>query len=183
MTDPLSELCLLYDSDKGPTSPKRVGHNYTPAYHAILGPHRDEVRKVLEIGVWFGASLKMWEGYFPNAQVYGIEKEPQPELATRLLEFPRIHVIVGDASLPATRDVLIAGSGPEPFDLIVDDGSHIGAEVMKNFDLYFPLVRRGCPYIIEDCKPHTTGDAFWVCWKQDEAAEFDIGAPLGGRVK
>src|SRR5438067_9360832 len=77
-TPPLTELCVLarkYGTDKGGWHMLAgdTCHNYTPTYHHMFGTRRLSVRNVLEIGVNYGPSLRMWEEYFPNADIYGLD--------------------------------------------------------------------------------------------------------------
>src|SRR3954471_10641143 len=75
----LCDLSAKYGTDKGHP------HRYTPIYYAYLEPIRDNVKKVLEIGICTtrdipngrtGASLFMWEEFFPKADIYGIDIDP-----------------------------------------------------------------------------------------------------------
>ena len=62
----LSWLAAVYGSDKG-----AISHGYVDHYERMFGPLRRRARKVLEIGIYRGASLQMWRDYFPRAEVYG----------------------------------------------------------------------------------------------------------------
>jgi len=55
-----------------------------------------------------------------------------------------------------------------PFDIVIDDGSHVPAQVIASFDVLFPLLADGGLYVIEDVQ--TT---FWP--------DFG-GAPDGGGI-
>ena len=70
--------------------------------------------KVLEIGIYRGASLQMWRDYFPNAEIFGLDIEEVH------VPGPRIQTIRGDQS---DADSLAEVGRHGPFDLIVDDGS------------------------------------------------------------
>ncbi len=48
-------------------------HNFTAIYERFLFDKRDSVKKVLEIGVFRGSSVQMWERYFPNAKILGLD--------------------------------------------------------------------------------------------------------------
>jgi cephalosporin hydroxylase len=164
--DPLTELALQYDTDKGPTSPRRSGHNYTPLYDQMLGRRRNEVRRVLEIGVLFGASLKMWHDYFPIALVWGIDTY----MGNHTIEadkFPRIILVQGDATQTGTYEVVRDKSGGK-FDLIVDDGSHANNDVHAAFRLFAPLLAPNGVYAIEDTS--LDGSRFnhglWLMWNE-----------------
>jgi hypothetical protein len=151
----LDLLALLYRTDKG-----RRGHGYTAFYARQLGRRRRSVKSVLEIGVGGdddpvvgGASLRMWRSYFPRATVYGLDVFPK-----RLPPEPRIVVLQGDQSDPDLLASLVASYGP--FDLVIDDGSHLGHHQRASFAGLFPAVRPGGLYVIEDLET-----AYWEDWE------------------
>src|SRR3972149_8272692 len=82
---PLCEIAFKYGTDKCP----QISHNYTPVYYKLLKDKKEKIRKVLELGIgsrktmqWVpkhyqtGASLLMWRDFFPNAQIYGVDRDP-----------------------------------------------------------------------------------------------------------
>lgn len=133
----LTRLADKYGSDKGSSF-----HAFTGIYEGYLDPIRRDVRRVLEVGVWHGASLRMWRDYFPEAHVYGIDIEAK-ELGEE-----RITTLVADQ---ADRDHLWAatraGGG---CDLIVDDGGHTMEQQQVSLAALFPCVLPGGYYILED---------------------------------
>ncbi|HAI37850.1 MAG TPA: hypothetical protein DCM40_06860, partial [Maribacter sp.] len=48
-------------------------HHYYLEYAKRFEPIRHKVKKVLEIGVFKGHSMLLWEKYFPNATIYGVD--------------------------------------------------------------------------------------------------------------
>ena len=67
-----TELCKIaykYKTDKCP----QVKHVYTPVYYNMFNDIRNDVKKVFEMGILGGASLRMWRDYFPNATIYGAD--------------------------------------------------------------------------------------------------------------
>ena len=140
----IDALVSLYPTDKG-----RAGHGYTAFYARHLGPRRRSVKAVLEIGVGGydpmsgGNSLRIWRSYFPGATVYGLDI-----CVKRLPPEPRIVVLQGDQSDEGLLAGLAASHGP--FDLVVDDGSHVGRHQRASFAALFSAVRPGGLYVIED---------------------------------
>lgn len=137
----LNELAVKWGTDK------RAGiHNYTKWYEAMWGAQRLEPVKFLEIGVQTGASIRMWEEFFPNGKIVGLDIDPR----CKVLESRRVSIVIGSQDDPAIRDQLTA-LHPKGFDIIVDDGSHVSEHMEKSFDLYFPsLLKPGGTYVIED---------------------------------
>jgi trans-aconitate methyltransferase len=141
----LDALARLWGTDKAST-----GHAYTARYAAHLGARRWRVRSVLEIGVggygftnFGGESMRMWRNYFPRAQIYGIDLEPK-----RIDTKQRMTIMRADQSDPESLRAALAGC--PPFDLIVDDGSHVGAHVITTFETLFERLGPGGLYAIED---------------------------------
>ena len=55
-------------TDKGP----RV-HNFTELYEHIFFPMKNALIKICEIGIANGGSLILWQEYFSNATIFGID--------------------------------------------------------------------------------------------------------------
>ena len=142
----LDRLALKYGSDKatvrvGPLVPK----GYTTYYERHLAPLRHAPITLLEIGIWKGASLRMWAEYFPNAKIVGIDSD-----ASCLgMQDGRTSVYVGDQS---DRDFLrkVVESVGSPFDVIIDDGGHRMEQQITSVQELFPTMARGGLYAIED---------------------------------
>jgi cephalosporin hydroxylase len=85
----------------------------------------------------------MWRHYFPHAAIYGID------LYEKWFESEsRITTLTADQSDPSALSRAVDGC--PPFDLVVDDGSHVGSHVITTFDVLFPKVTPGGYYAIED---------------------------------
>jgi GT2 family glycosyltransferase len=128
---------------------------YVSTYSRVLGAFVDEAWNILEIGVQNGGSLELWSRYFPKAvSIVGCDIDPE----CGLLKFddPRIRVVVGDANAPETL-AAITTSCPQ-FDLIIDDGSHQSADIVKSFAQYFPMLADGGIYLAEDLHCSYWGD-------------------------
>jgi hypothetical protein len=147
VVDNLTELANTFGSDKG----TRIGdwgtaHGYTRIYHRFLEPRRCEPLKLLEIGVWKGASLRMWEQFFPHARIVGIDILSDALRAAS----ERSQVVIGDASdrdfLKQVVDTHFGGT----VDVVVDDGSHVLDHQVTAIETLFPLLSEGGWYFIED---------------------------------
>ena len=132
-------LARYYGTDKGsaPVSPIAPGHNYTRLYERHLAAGRKRVPSVLEIGFGGttsvdgyetpagGQSLRMWQDYFPKATVVGID------IHHKEVSGPRIRFEHGDATDPGFLPRVIDAYGL--FDIVIDDGSHLGREIRAAF--------------------------------------------------
>lgn len=144
MFDPLTRAAIRSGSDK------YGGHLYTPIYHQLFGHLREAPLKLLEIGVGGyeseragGLGLKMWAAYFPNATITGLDIQSK-----KLALPPRIRVVQGSQIDHALLARLNQESGP--FDIIIDDGSHLVAHMIATFRTLYPLMAPDGIYAIED---------------------------------
>jgi hypothetical protein len=141
----LGILAARYNSDKWGGL-----HWFTPHYEKHLRHLRTSAVRVLEIGIGGyaaedagGGSLKMWRRYFPRGSIFGLDIFDKS-----VLDQPRVTTLRGDQS----DGDFLAGIAAEygPFDLIIDDGSHINEHIHASFNALFPHVRSGGLYVIED---------------------------------
>ena len=136
------ELTLLadkYKSDKGSSL-----HRYTEVYEYFFYPLKSSARKICEIGVLEGASLKMFAEYFGGAVIYGIDIKD-----TSHLNSDRIRTFVADQADRKQLSAFADANGSD-FDFILDDGGHSMPQQQISFAYLFKYVRSGGYYIIED---------------------------------
>jgi SAM-dependent methyltransferase len=160
----LTAIANKHGTDKGTEGPIDTwhGHNYTDIYEAYLWPMRHQEVRILEIGLgvtghgWDaqiaqgkntggGASAKMWAEYFPKARIFGVDINPASHLDT-----DRITTFVADQGDPARLREIIATTGLDAFDIVIDDGSHRADHQQIAFRVLFDQLRTGGIYIIED---------------------------------
>ena len=132
----LQRLSRFYDTDKA------AAHGYMEHYARHFAPARRTTRKVLEIGVGPGGSLKMWRTYFPKATVYGMDLK-LPDSTGR-----RVQILHGDQG--RRDDLLRVANVVGTVDVIIDDGSHVNSHVRLTFQMLFPHLAPGGYYVIED---------------------------------
>lgn len=139
---PLEEIFDKYDSDKNSKF-----HNYCRQYESLFNNYRLNKLKYLEIGILKGESLKIMREVFTNAQyIVGIDINQtckQFENSDK-----NIFTEIGDATDKHFIDKIIEKYGK--FDIILDDGSHTNEDVIKTFEILFPLLNDDGLYIIED---------------------------------
>jgi hypothetical protein len=123
---------------------KRI-HNYLPYYWMHFRDIRLEVRKVLEIGVQTDRSIRMWEEFFPNATIYGLDIDP----ACERLAGGRCEIFTGDQSDRVCLNRIVEQAGGY-FDIVIDDGSHRVEHQLASFDFLFPRLSDHGIYVVED---------------------------------
>jgi len=130
--------------------------SYLTYYDELFGPLRNLPLNMLEIGVQNGGSLETWSSYFEQAQhIIGCDIDPR--CGSLHYADSRVSIIVGDANSAATFQSIRAIC--TDFDIVIDDGSHQSMDVLNSFVNYFPLLKPGGLYVVEDT--HTLyNDAF-----------------------
>lgn len=140
----LHEIGLKYGTDKS------TNHNFTPFYDSNLSYLRDQNIKLLEIGISEGPSLKMWEEYFQNGHIIGVDI-----LERSYMNTDRITTMIIDQE---KADELL--SIPGEFDIIIDDGGHTMFQQQLTLKtLLGPKLKNGGIYILEDL--HTSKSNYY----------------------
>ncbi len=152
----LRDIGARYGTDK-------VTHGFCDIYERAFSRTRTRVTKMLELGVFFGASLRMWCEWFPNAQVHGADHFTGHQgngrvfaNADRFLKdvaahrHPQITLHQLDQS---DREALSAFARAQihgTFDIIIDDASHLMKDQQLTFGVLFGLLKPGGHFVIED---------------------------------
>ena len=144
MASSLDDLFVKHGTDKS-----SQWHNYSRQYGPLLERFRsrgDPVR-YLEIGVYNGASVRAFAEFLPpGSLVVGMDIDPAT--AKHAAPDRGIFVHIADATDPGEVARVMAAYGP--FDIVVDDGSHLCSHVVATFEALFPYVVDGGLYIVED---------------------------------
>lgn len=139
---PRPGLREIFDSNDG-----RLIHkceHYFPIYERHLGTFRGKAPRVLEIGVFHGGSLDMWRRYFGRGtHIVGVDIEPR----CKSLERPGVEIRIGDQGDPEFVAALAADG---PFDIVIDDGSHLPAHQILALEQLWPSVKVGGVLLVED---------------------------------
>jgi hypothetical protein len=166
----LAHLCDKYGSDKG--SSKKLDHNYpwkphsyTDFYEFMFSHRRFEIVTIFECGVGTsnlnfpanmgvfgkaGASLRVWQEYFPKALIYGGDID-----SSVLFNEERIKTYYLDQTDPNSIVSFFHLTAQDEFDLMIDDGLHTFEAGWSLFNHSNHLLKQGGVYIIEDVRPST----------------------------
>jgi hypothetical protein len=143
----LGKLYNKYGCDKSSK------HSYDLIYQKYFEPVREERIKILELGVFKGASMKAHQEYFPNAIVHGLDI------------FERVSIDAVDVDLD--RGALFEGSSQDKeapafirnefknikYDFIIDDAQHTPEANRKTFEIFSRMMKKTGVYFIEDVWP------------------------------
>ena len=121
-------------------------HNYCVKYEKWLPFNRLEPINILEIGVLQGHSLLTWREYYPNAKVIGIDINPECKNHEDIDN--NIFVEIGSQDDPDFLKYVIDKFGP--FDMILDDGSHMNSHIIFSFLNLIDSLKSEGVYIVED---------------------------------
>ena len=131
-----------YDTDKNTKF-----HNYTRQYNTLFKEFRDKPIKYLEIGVFNGGSIKAFKEAFKNSRcIVGLDIDNRCKNYEDVTN--NIFIEIGDATNIDFIKSITEKYGS--FDVILDDGSHTNKDVIKSFELLFPLLNDNGLYIVED---------------------------------
>lgn len=139
----------LFERHDGPRAWK--WSHYLDVYETYLVPWRGRAPKVLEIGVLFGGSTRLFQEYLgPDTEMYGIdhkqgalEHAPDPS-----------RVSIGDQG---DRAFLTGVADRLPrLDIVIDDGSHRSEDQIASFEVLYPRLSETGLYIVED-----THSSYW----------------------
>jgi Methyltransferase domain len=119
--------------------------HYFPIYTRHFSPYRGRPVRILEIGVYRGGSLDMWQWFFGSqVTLVGIDIDPDAKAASD----PRHVVEIGDQMDPDFLRRVAEEHGP--FDIIIDDGGHGMEQQIVTAETLFPLLKDGGVFLVED---------------------------------
>lgn len=136
----LDALAIRLNADKA-----SFYHDYTRVYSHYFKDLREQPIRFLEIGIYKGSSVKLWEAYFSKAELHFID------ITSQYIEYfsPRSsYHFIDQEDIGALQRFAHAVGGQ--FDVIIDDGGHTMLQQINSLIALFPFVKSGGMYIIED---------------------------------
>lgn len=145
--NPLAKYFFTYT--KGPVIWK--WHHYFDVYHRHLQHFRGrkEITMVV-IGVQSGGEIGMWKDYFgPGLKFYGVDINPGCKKLEKV--YDNVNIIIGDQGDGNFLSTGLKDIVGKPWDIFIDDGSHINAHQILTFDrVFWHLNEKEGVYITED---------------------------------
>jgi hypothetical protein len=160
----LTHIANKYRCNKGTNFSESCG--FTEIYDDVFLSSRENIKDMLEVGVDDGRSLKMWEEYFPNANILALDI-----LDKKKYETARAKTLLLDQS---SREELqkFAADNFEKFDFIIDDGSHHMLDQQITFYyLFTKCLKPGGIYVLEDLHTSTVKNGRMLYGKRLEIYE------------
>jgi SAM-dependent methyltransferase len=119
--------------------------HYLEVYQRYFAAYRDKACRILEIGVQNGGSLQLYQKYFTQAEcIVGIDVDSQ----CKQVQDGDIVVEIGSQADIGFLNSVCDKYGP--FDIVIDDGSHIFSHQRITFETVFPRMANVGVYIAED---------------------------------
>lgn len=146
---------------KGTLRSKELWQHYFDEFESL----KDQPINLLELGVFYGRSLRMWEDYFTEGSVSGLDER----IPIALRAGPRVRFFQGNQQDTELLDHVARTVAPKGFDIIIDDCSHIGRVTKVTFwHLFEHHLKPGGIYVIEDWQTGYMGE-----WEDGETLSYD----------
>jgi hypothetical protein len=129
---------------------KNTTHSYLSLYQQLLINKKETAKNVLEVGIYNGGSIKLWNDFFTNANVYGLDIMNINNVWERIKNKEKI--ILHTSCDAYNNDFFITNFLNKNIkcDFMLDDGPHT-LESMKQFiKLYSQIMTDDGILIIED---------------------------------
>lgn len=160
-----TDLCNLMRRENSDKARAPIGkHNYATLYHYLFSPIREKVERFFEVGLGTnntsilsnmgangtpGASLRAWQDFFPNADIFGADVDKGILFSER-----RIETCFIDQTELETISEALESIGTRPFNIIMDDGLHRLHANKNLYSIAHKWVEKGGFYVIEDINVH-----------------------------
>jgi hypothetical protein len=145
--------------------------HYFDTYEDVLSKFGGRPIRMLEIGVYRGGSIRMWREFLPpGSLIVGIDIDPK----CKAFEEParNVFIRIGDQSDPRFLADVVREFGP--FDLILDDGSHVCSHMITSFNhLFLDGLKSPGIYLAED-----THANFWPDYRDQPYSFIDLAKDL-----
>jgi hypothetical protein len=132
---PFTQNILEYKTDK-------FFHNHLAYYENKFKYVKNDAIKLVELGCLGGESIRYWLNYFPNGKIYGIDIN-KIQISDERFGFYQCNQNDRESLLNTAEAI-------GDIDIFIDDGSHYYDETKNTFDVFWPKIKSGGYYVIED---------------------------------
>lgn len=116
-------------------------HTYLETYDKLFKPFQNGCT-FLEIGLAMGKSIELFDEYFENSKIYGVDISV---VFTPGKYKNDVRILEADGTKPGFLNHI-----NDKFDLVVEDSTHMTSDQINTFNLVKPYMKKGSIYIIED---------------------------------
>jgi predicted O-methyltransferase YrrM len=153
----ISELCVIgsnYDTDKSSqrqnVSDSRHCHPYTLFYDGLFRNKKHEKLKMAELGILEGGSLRMWQEYFENTEIYGFEYADH-YINHYKDNFNMDRITLSKIDVTSQQSISQTFSELDiQYDIIIEDTTHQFEDQIRVIENTYTFLKPGGVMIIED---------------------------------
>jgi len=153
----ISELCVIgsnYDTDKSSqrqnVSDSRHCHPYTLFYDGLFRNKKHEKLKMAELGILEGGSLRMWQEYFENTEIYGFEYADH-YINHYKDNFNMDRITLSKIDVTSQQSISQTFSELDiQYDIIIEDTTHQFEDQIRVIENTYTYLKPGGLMIIED---------------------------------
>lgn len=132
--------------------------HYFDIYDRHFKPFVGRDINIVEIGVYSGGSLDMWQSYFGDrCHVHGVDINP----SCRAYETDKISIHIGDQADRGFWRSFKQRVGP--VDIVIDDGGHEPEQQIVSLEEMLPQMKPGGVYLCEDVHGAWNSFAYFMC--------------------
>lgn len=129
---------------------KNNGHCYLETYERLFCSLRQTRCTILEIGIDKGGSIKLWNDYFANANIIGLDIKPKCSEWGDIEHLPRVTLFSETNAYDETFFNSNFVDRNIKCDVVIDDGPHTLGSMLQFVTLYSKLLSDCGVLIVED---------------------------------
>jgi cephalosporin hydroxylase len=129
---------------------KNTVHSYLPLYQQLLEKKKNSARNILEIGIFWGGSIKMWADFFTHAQIHALDVLHTNFVWDELKKNDRITLYTSTDAY--NEDFFRTNFLDQNIkcDVLLDDGPHTLESMQQFIRLYSQIMTEDGILIIDD---------------------------------
>ena len=129
---------------------KNTLHSYLELYDKLLSKKKETAKNVLEIGILFGGSIKLWSDYFIHATIYGLDIIDEKYIWDKVKNNKRIILYTSMDAYDENIFKINFLNKNIKFDFMLDDGPHTIESMIQYIKLYSQVMTDDGILMIED---------------------------------
>ena len=147
---------------------KNTSHSYLPLYQKLLESKKETAKNVLEIGIYYtGGSIKLWNDFFTNAKIYGIDILHKHNIWGGLKNRDKIILYTSCDAYNTDFFITTFLNKNIKFDFMLDDGPHTLESMIQFIKLYSQIMTDDGILIIENIPSIN-----WIDLLKNEVPEY-----------
>jgi cephalosporin hydroxylase len=129
---------------------KNTTHSYLPLYQNLLINKKETAKNVLEVGICYGGSIKLWSDFFINANVYALDIINSHDVWEGIKNNEKIILHTSTDAYDTDFFINHFLNKNIRFDFMLDDGPHTLESMIQFINLYSQIMTDDGILIIED---------------------------------